>query len=254
MGGESSLSTAEVTNCRVSRTDWWPLRVTCIAAFGRGIPAGCVAPPSDTPGILGRRALLSGAALRNPLHNRRGQDTRITLYRWRAPIVVASPRYPTLPHSRPLVCRHSSRALVQGQGQLAQTIADCGWGLRPWIGPSAIATESEGWVEGANCRRPCQRRIPAWAPPHRTTREVDLYGRIDKGWPARHFQRRCRSGTPVAPLDDRGNLLPHSQDPALELGGACPADEQRRPVAQLYAVAPALRDAHLLNVGAVNDS
>jgi hypothetical protein len=27
---------------------------------GRGIPASCVARPSNTPGILGRRALLSG--------------------------------------------------------------------------------------------------------------------------------------------------------------------------------------------------
>ena len=31
-----------------------------VAAFGRGIPAGGVAPPSHTPGMLGRRALPSG--------------------------------------------------------------------------------------------------------------------------------------------------------------------------------------------------
>src|SRR5438128_5513430 len=32
-----------------------------LAAFGRRcIPAGCVAPPSNTPGILGRRALPAG--------------------------------------------------------------------------------------------------------------------------------------------------------------------------------------------------
>src|SRR5438552_15610607 len=28
---------------------WWPVRVICTAPFGRGIPAGCVAPPSNTP-------------------------------------------------------------------------------------------------------------------------------------------------------------------------------------------------------------
>ena len=36
-----------------------------LAAFdGRCIPAGCVAPPSNTPGILGRRALLAGRLAR----------------------------------------------------------------------------------------------------------------------------------------------------------------------------------------------
>ena len=36
-----------------------------LAAFdGRCIPSGCVAPPSNTPGILGRRALLAGRPAR----------------------------------------------------------------------------------------------------------------------------------------------------------------------------------------------
>src|SRR5437870_8977564 len=36
-----------------------------LAAFdGRCIPAGCVAPPSNTPGILGRRALPAGRLAR----------------------------------------------------------------------------------------------------------------------------------------------------------------------------------------------
>src|SRR6188508_2700969 len=38
----------------------WPVRVICNAAFGRGIPAGIVAPPSNTPGMLSRRASPSG--------------------------------------------------------------------------------------------------------------------------------------------------------------------------------------------------
>jgi alpha-1,6-mannosyltransferase len=38
----------------------WPVPAESVAAFGRGIPAGSVAPPSQTPGMLGRGALPSG--------------------------------------------------------------------------------------------------------------------------------------------------------------------------------------------------
>src|SRR6266478_7891595 len=42
-----------------------PARGESLAAFdGRCIPAGCVAPRSNTPGILGRRALLAGRLAR----------------------------------------------------------------------------------------------------------------------------------------------------------------------------------------------
>src|SRR5262245_55329112 len=40
--------------------DEWTVLVIGKRAFGRGIPAGGVAPPSNTPGMFGRRALPSG--------------------------------------------------------------------------------------------------------------------------------------------------------------------------------------------------
>ena len=39
---------------------WCPVPMVRDITPGRGIPAGCVAPLSNTPGILGRRALPSG--------------------------------------------------------------------------------------------------------------------------------------------------------------------------------------------------
>src|SRR5207244_5191182 len=50
---------------RPSVLHWLAARGESLAAFdGRCIPAGCVAPRSNTPGILGRRALLAGRLAR----------------------------------------------------------------------------------------------------------------------------------------------------------------------------------------------
>ncbi len=43
-----------------SAADEWPVPAEAVPLSGRGIPAGCVAPSSNTASILGRRALPSG--------------------------------------------------------------------------------------------------------------------------------------------------------------------------------------------------
>ena len=50
-----------------------PAFAAALLPSGRGIPAGCVAPPSNTPGILTRRALPSGrrAPESSPVQRRR---------------------------------------------------------------------------------------------------------------------------------------------------------------------------------------
>ena len=61
---------------RRARRMWeveWPVSVDQVLPSGRGIPAGGVAPPSNTPGILGRRALPSGR--RAPESSTRSTET-----------------------------------------------------------------------------------------------------------------------------------------------------------------------------------
>ena len=65
-GAGHSLSLSRPIRCR--EVTLWPVLVMCAAPFDRGIPAGCVASPSNTAGILGRRALPPGRLGRNPLH------------------------------------------------------------------------------------------------------------------------------------------------------------------------------------------
>jgi outer membrane protein len=78
--GAITLAVAFVAHAAVAQVPW-PVSVDQGPASGRGIPAGCVAPPSHVPDMLGRRALPSGrrAPESNPCSTDTGHVLRLTL-------------------------------------------------------------------------------------------------------------------------------------------------------------------------------